>query len=82
MPSSAVLEKDGKTQVFVYDEKSGKVNARVVTVSSVNRDGTMQVRQGLKSGERVVASGVHHVRDRQSVKVLERPSASNVGGLL
>lgn len=82
VPSSAVLEKDGKTQVFVYDEKSGKVNARVVTVSSVNRDGTMQVRQGLKSGERVVASGVHHVRDGQSVKVLERPSASNVGGLL
>ena len=82
VPSSAVLKMDGNTQVFVYDEKSGVVKKRVVEVTSVNRDGTMQVESGLKSGEKVVASGVHHINDGQKVRVLKKPSASNVGGLL
>ena len=55
--------------MFVYDEKSGMVKARAVTVTSVQRDGTMQVESGLRSGETIVASGVHHIKDGQKVKV-------------
>lgn len=82
VPSSAVLNANGKTQVFVYDEGTGMVSARGVSVLTVNRDGTMQVDQGLKSGEKVVASGIHHIQDGQKVTLLQRPSSSNVGGLL
>lgn len=82
VPSSAVMNEKGKTQVFVYDTKAGVVKARPVTVTSVNRDGTMLVDSGLKSGESVVVSGVHHIKDGQKVRLLEKPSASNVGGLL
>ena len=82
VPGSAVLQEKGKTQVFVYDEKSGIVKVRSVNVSKVNRDGTMLVDNGLKAGEKVVSSGVHHIEDGQKVRLLQRPSASNVGGLL
>lgn len=82
VPASAVLNEGGKTQVYVYDEKSGVVKARAVTVTSVQRDGTMQVESGLRSGETIVASGVHHIKDGQKVKLLQKPSESNVGGLL
>ncbi|MBO4672988.1 MAG: efflux RND transporter periplasmic adaptor subunit [Bacteroidaceae bacterium] len=82
VPASAVLEEDGKTQVFVYDEKTGIVKSRVVSVSKVNRDGTMLVDNGLKAGEKVVSSGVHHIEDGEKVRLLQKPSASNVGGLL
>ena len=68
--------------VYVYDEKSGTVKSRAVTVTSIQRDGTMQVDKGLKSGETIVASGVHHIKDGQKVKRLQKPAASNVGGLL
>ncbi len=82
VPSSAVLKENDKTQVFVYDSKAGIVKARPVTVTSVHRDGTMLVDDGLKSGETVVVSGVHHIKDGQKVRLLEKPSTSNVGGLL
>ena len=82
VPSSALLRSDGKTQVFVYDSSTSVVKARTVTVSSILRDGTASVAGGLKSGERVVASGVHHVRDGQQVRLLQKPTSSNVGGLL
>ena len=82
VPASAVLNEEGTTLVYIYDEKSGVVKSRAVTVTSIQRDGTMQVENGLKSGETIVVSGVHHVKDGQKVKILEKPSASNVGGLL
>lgn len=82
VPSSAVLEEEGKTLVFVYDEKTGKVNKRLVSVSLLNRDGAVVIEKGLKTGEKVVASGVHHIEDGQEVGVLEKPAASNIGGLL
>ena len=82
VPSSSVLEEGGKTQVYVYDSQSGTVKVRSVNVTAVNRDGTMLLDHGLQSGDSVVASGVHHVKDGQKVRVLQKPSASNVGGLL
>lgn len=82
VPSSAVFVSDGKEYVYVYDGQSGLVNTRPVAVKSVNRDGTMLVERGLKSGEQIVVSGVHHIHDGQKVRVLQKPSTSNVGGLL
>ncbi|MBP5374747.1 MAG: efflux RND transporter periplasmic adaptor subunit [Bacteroidaceae bacterium] len=82
VPSSAVLNENDKTQVFVYDAKTGIVKARPVIVTGVHRDGTMLVDDGLKSGEAIVVAGVHHIKDGQKVRLLENTSASNVGGLL
>lgn len=82
VPMSAVLNEEGKTEVFVYDTKSSVVKKRPVTLTTVKRDGTVQVDDGLKSGETIVVSGVHHIKDGQKVRILQKPAASNVGGLL
>ena len=37
---------------------------------------------GLKAGDVVVATGVHHLQDGQQVKPLPALTSSNVGGLL
>jgi hypothetical protein len=42
----------------------------------------MLVDNGLKAGEKVISSGVHHIEDGEKVRLLQKPSASNVGGLL
>lgn len=82
VPSGAILRVDDKTQAFVYDKEHGTVSVRNVNVMAINRDGTMLVDEGLKSGEQVVAAGVHHLVDGQKVRLLEKPRKSNVGGLL
>lgn len=82
IPSSAVLMEDGKTQVYIYQAETGTVKLRPVSVSAFHRDGTVQVDKGVKIGDKVVASGVHHVKDGQKVRLLQKPSSSNVGGLL
>lgn len=81
VPTSAVFKKEEKTQVFVYKATSAIVEARSVRVVAVNRDGTMQV-EGVKVAEKVVVSGVHHLKDGQRVQLLQKPSSTNAGGLL
>lgn len=81
IPSSSILYQDAKTQVFVYRSDLSTIHLREIKVQSINRDGTMLV-EGVKAGENIVLSGVHHLKDGQKVKVLQKPSPSNVGGLL
>ena len=80
---SALLQKDGKTYVFVYDPSAGKVHSREVTVLRLLSDGrAMVVSDTLHAGEIVVASGVHHIEDGENVRPLATGSKTNVGGLL
>ena len=80
--SSAVLKTEKGTVAFVYEEKTGTVQMRNVNVAAINRDGTVRIDRGLKAGEKVVVSGVNHISDGEKVRLLQKPSASNVGGLL
>lgn len=82
VPSTAVFNKNDKTQVFVFDEKSSTVHARPVNVVALHRDGSCEIDDGLKVGESIVCSGVHYVNDGQKVKRMQKPSNSNVGRLL
>ena len=80
--SSAVLKTESGTVAFVYDEKTGTVVSRPVNVSAINRNGTVRIDKGLKAGEKVVVSGVNHISNGQKVRLMQKPAASNVGGLL
>ena len=83
VPSGALLQKDGKTYVFVYDPSVGKVHRREVAVLRLLSDGrAMVVSDALQAGETVVASGVHHIEDGENVRPLATGSKTNVGGLL
>jgi membrane fusion protein, multidrug efflux system len=67
LPATALLERDGKTQVWIVDPATGKVALRDVTV--VARDGdTVSVGSGVAAGERVVTVGVHSLTAGQLVK--------------
>ncbi len=82
IPTSALLSKDGKSSVYVLDEKKGTVHLRSVDVKEMHRDGTCEISGGLKSGEKIVCTGVHHINDGQKVRMMNKVSESNVGGLL
>ena len=83
VPSGGLLQKDGKTYVFVYDPSAGKVHSSEVKVLRLLSDGrAVVVSDTLKVGETVVASGVHHIEEGESVRPLASGSKTNVGGLL
>jgi len=67
LPATALLEKDGKTQVWTVDPATKKVALRDVTV--VTRDeGSISV-TGVAAGDRVVTVGVHSLTAGQQVKL-------------
>ena len=83
VPSGALLQKDGKAQVFVYNPSDKKVNARTVTLLRLLGNGRSIISSpDLKAGEQVVFSGVHHLKDGETVKPLAGTTETNVGGLL
>ena len=67
LPATALLEKDGKTQVWIVDPATKKVALRDVTV--VTRDEGSVAVTGLAAGDRVVTAGVHSLTPGQTVKV-------------
>lgn len=83
VPSSAILHKDGKTQVFVYAPDSRTVRSQEISVMRLLTDGrSIITADELKPGELVVSSGVHHIKDGDAVKPLPAVTQTNVGGLL
>ena len=83
VPSTAVFDADGVSRVFVYDANSSIVNAVEVNVTFLKIDGNSEVTSSsLKRGDLVVSSGVHHINDGESVRLITTTSKTNVGGLL
>lgn len=83
VPSTAVVNTDGISRVFVYDAGSSTVKAVDVNVTFLKSDGNSEVTSAsLKRGDLVVSSGVHHIKDGESVRLITTTSKTNVGGLL
>ncbi|MDA5194362.1 efflux RND transporter periplasmic adaptor subunit [Alphaproteobacteria bacterium LMG 31809] len=66
IPGTAILQRDGKSQVFVIDHE--KARARIVTAGQAYGDLRLVV-SGLKSGERVVRAPSPELTDGTSVVV-------------
>jgi RND family efflux transporter MFP subunit len=67
LPATAILEKDGKSFVWVVDAAKGTVALRAVTVGAREGD-NVAVTSGISTGERIVIAGVHSLAEGQSVK--------------
>lgn len=80
IPSAALFSQNGKSRVWVLED--GCVHSREVVVSSLNLDGKAIVSSGLETGEQIVSAGVHKLHEGESVQVMDKPSETNVGGLL
>jgi RND family efflux transporter MFP subunit len=71
LPATALLERDGKTQVWVVEKKPPGSDATVALrdVTLAARDArSVTVTSGLSAGERVVTAGVHSLTPGQAVK--------------
>jgi len=66
LPATALLERDGKTQVWIVDPATRKVALRDVAV--VARDGGSVFVTGPAAGDRIVTVGVHSLAPGQEVK--------------
>ena len=75
LPSTAVFEREGRSQVWVLDKAAGKVRAQPVVVAGA--DGTdLLVAQGVKPGDVVVSAGTHVLQPGQAVKLYQAPQAA------
>ena len=83
VPGSAVMQKDGKTCVFVYNPSDSKVHNREVTLVRLLSNGrSIIASDGLQPGDQVVSAGIHHIKDGETVTPLPAASDTNIGGLL
>jgi membrane fusion protein, multidrug efflux system len=68
LPASALLERDGRTMVWVVDPETRTVSTHEVGI--ITRDErSFQVVEGLPSGTRVVTAGVNSLKPGQPVKI-------------
>ena len=83
VPLCAVFQDtDGnKPCVWVF-ERDSTVSKRPVVLNGTDAEGRAVITEGLTGEERIVRAGVHVLRDGERVRVVEKPSKTNVGGLL
>jgi membrane fusion protein, multidrug efflux system len=68
LPASAILERNGKTYVWLVDAASKTVKLREIAAVK-NQDGSMRIIRGVEAGQRVVTAGVHSLEDGQPVRI-------------
>lgn len=69
IPQTAVIERDGFTYAFTLDESDSKVQRVKLTVNTVQGE-FIEVREGLKPGDKVVKTGVAFLAHGDVVKVV------------
>lgn len=74
VPSRAVLNRNDKDVVFVYD--NGQAHMREVSIGEPLLDGGIEVRSGLKVDESVIVSGAGFMKDNDKVRAIEEGSAT------
>ena len=81
--SGAVLQKNGKSGVYVYDPQNQTVCFRSIDLIRLTNNGYAIITSNvLKAGDIVISSGVHRINDGEKVQPLPPVTQTNVGGLL
>ncbi len=73
IPLSALFAEEGKSWVFVLDEKQGTVS-RINIVPSEVEDNQFIVREGLQEGQWVVVAGTHVLKNGQAARRFIEPT--------
>ena len=79
IPITALFEKDGSC-VYLY--KDGVVKAQKVKLGELKSGGNITITEGLTKNDIVVIAGVNTISEGEKVKILEKTSSTNVGGVL
>lgn len=67
LPLTAIYRDNDSPAVWVYDPQSQQVSLRPVSVAQYREDGVL-ISGGVRSGEWIVAAGVHKLADGQKVR--------------
>ena len=72
VPLSAVFEGDkpDNPAVWVMDKSTNTVSKRNVSVGSLVSNSSIEIKEGIQSGEWIVTAGVHQLTEGQKVKTL------------
>ncbi len=81
VPLSAVFIHEGQTSVWVLQNDS-TVERTAVTVAPEPKGKMAEISSGLSAGSKVVSAGVSALQQGEKVKVIGKPSETNVGNLL
>ena len=81
LPLSTIFEHEGQSCVWGVGTDS-TISRKVVTVGGTDADGQAVITFGLQGDETIVRSGVHALYDQERVRIIEKPSATNIGGII
>ena len=70
---------DNETSVWVLTNQNS-VTKRTIKIQGVDHD--MAIVSGLKAGQQIVTSGIHVIKEEETVEVMPAPSETNIGGQL
>ncbi len=79
IPVSAITNVNNKSMVWVLSNQN-IVNKVPVKIKSVNHD--MANVTGLENGQQIVTSGIHSIKEGSKVRIMPKPSKTNIGGML
>lgn len=83
VPTGAILTKEGKSYVYLFSSDTNRIRLCEVTPMQLLNNGRALVSsEELKTGDVIVASGIHHLDEGEEVKPLPAVTPTNVGGLL
>ena len=72
LPASAVLQKDGKSFVWVFDPETKTVATRPIETAP-DDNGRVRVTSGIEAGIRIVTAGVNTLEEGQKVRLDQEP---------
>lgn len=82
LPATALVREDKQTYIYRYNAERRTVVRTPVRVKTLRTDGSAWVEGDVREGDGVVTVGARHLTDGQEVRLLERESETNVGGML
>ena len=83
VPSSALLNKEGQSSVFVYSPEAKTVKlCKVHCVRPLSDGHTIITSDEVHAGDIIVSAGVHAIDEGDEVRPIAPVSSTNIGGLL
>ncbi len=71
LPLPALAKQDGKPVVWVFDQTTGTVHMRPITVGGFSDDG-VRVTEGIAEGDVVVAAGTQFMREDMKIRLYQQ----------
>lgn len=81
LPLHTLFQERGENYVWILREDS-TVTKVPVTIDGTDAVGDVVITSGLEGGEQVVKAGVNALLENEKVRVIEKPTKTNVGGLI